>query len=349
VNFKTLLVTCRDFKGEDLPMVEPKPQPIKVVSVFRSEPTKDHVADYIPVGRMIKSSVLLSQESFFGSTAKDITEQPTIPVTVTDKGAGKLPVFKHYKTEEFLQPRPKQVQADANSLWPDKRADKGKAVYAAPTVLANICAATERSLMAINYFEFFAMVQKKALAVLAAKKSIREQHAAALDMISRISTSMGRCPEDITRQQSFILTSATVVRREAVLHQRKMPADVSDWLRVQPILTGTALFGPVASTAKPLLAEDLTRTTQEKFMSTGSSRKGNSNSSKPKQRRTDSRQSNQKGRTASSTSSASSRPRTDTKSKSDFQRDSYKSNRGGRSQQGKKPFHQRGAQGHSKK
>jgi hypothetical protein len=88
--------------GEDLPMVEPKPQPTKVTSAFRSEPAKDRIADYIPVGRMIKSSVLLSQESFFGSTAKDITEQPTIPVTVTDKGAGKQPVFRHkyYKTED---------------------------------------------------------------------------------------------------------------------------------------------------------------------------------------------------------------------------------------------------------
>jgi hypothetical protein len=67
---------------------------------------------------MIKSSVLLSQENFFGSTAKEVSEQPSLPVTVPDKGAGKLPVFKYkyYKKEKYLQPRPKQVEADANSL-----------------------------------------------------------------------------------------------------------------------------------------------------------------------------------------------------------------------------------------
>jgi hypothetical protein len=148
VNFKTLLATCREFMGDDLPMVEPKPTPTKVISAFRMEPVKDRVDDYIPMVHMIKSSVLLSQENFFGSTAKEISEQPTLPVTVPDKGAGKLPVFKskYYKTEDFLQPRPKQVQADANSLWPDKRADRAKAIYAAPKVLANIGAAAERSI-----------------------------------------------------------------------------------------------------------------------------------------------------------------------------------------------------------
>jgi hypothetical protein len=146
---------------------------------------------------MIKSAMILSQGSFFGSVAKEVTEQPAIPVTVTDKGAGKLPVFRHryYKTEDFLQPRPKQVQADANSLWPEMKADKSKAVYAAPKVLANTGAAAEGSLMAINYFEFFAMVQKKALTVLATKTSTKEQHAAALELISRISQSMhGKMP-----------------------------------------------------------------------------------------------------------------------------------------------------------
>jgi hypothetical protein len=54
-------------------------------------------------------------------------------------------------------------------LWPDKRADRAREIYAAPKVLANIGAAAERSLMAINYFE------KKALAVMAARKSTNEQ------------------------------------------------------------------------------------------------------------------------------------------------------------------------------
>jgi hypothetical protein len=62
-------------------------------------------------------------------------------VNVPDKkSAGKLPVFKakYYKMEIFLQPRPKQVEAEANSLWTDKRADRSKAIYTVPKVLANI-------------------------------------------------------------------------------------------------------------------------------------------------------------------------------------------------------------------
>jgi hypothetical protein len=75
-------------------MVEPKPTLPKVISAFRSEPTKDRVSDYIPVGNMIRSSVQLTRKNFFGNTAKEVSEQSTIPVTVPDKGAGKLPVFK---------------------------------------------------------------------------------------------------------------------------------------------------------------------------------------------------------------------------------------------------------------
>jgi hypothetical protein len=204
--------------------------------------------------------------------------------------------------------------------------------------------------MAINYFEFFALVQKKALSVMANTKSSKEHVAAALDIITKITTSMGRCLEVVTRQQTFILTSATVARRESVLHQHKMPTEASDWLRAQPFLTGTALFGPVAGRVKPLLAEHLARKTQEKFISSGSSRKESGTSSKQQQQRPNSRHASDRGRPASSASSATSRPRQESKPKPNFQRqDSYSSKRGGRSQKGKQPFHKGGAQGYSKK
>jgi hypothetical protein len=52
------------------------------------------------------------------------------------------------------------------------------------------------------------------------KKSSKEV-AEALELSLRIATSMGRCLEDVTRQQTFILASATVSRRVAVLLQHK--------------------------------------------------------------------------------------------------------------------------------
>jgi hypothetical protein len=302
VNFKTLLATFRDFMGEDLPPVEPKPRPTRVILAFRLEPEKERVADYIPVGHMIKSSVILAQENFFGSTAKELSELSTLPVTVPDKKTvGRLTVFKarFHRTEDYLQPRPKQVEA--NSLWPDKRIDKSKTVSMAPKVLANIGAAAERwrSLMAINYF---ALVQKKAISVIANKKSTKEQVAAALDISSQITASMGRCLEDVTRQQKYILTSATEARREAVFRQHKMPTEASDWLRAQPILTGTALFGPVAGKEKPLLLEHLVRKTQEKFISNSKSHRESGTSSYNQQQRPSSKQSSTKGRPASNSS-----------------------------------------------
>jgi hypothetical protein len=126
--------------------------------------------------------------------------------------------------------------------------DRSKPVPTAPKVLANIGAAAERSMMAINYFEFFAVVQMKAHVIMKDKRSSKEEVATALDLSVRVATSMGRCLEDVTRQQTFILASATVSRREAVLLQHKtlLPAEASDWLRAQPLLTGASLFGFVA-------------------------------------------------------------------------------------------------------
>jgi hypothetical protein len=41
VSFRALLATCREFMGDDLPTVQPKPQPTMFISSFRSEPVKE--------------------------------------------------------------------------------------------------------------------------------------------------------------------------------------------------------------------------------------------------------------------------------------------------------------------
>jgi hypothetical protein len=271
VSFKQLLATCREFMGDEIPAVEPKPDKLQVISQFRLETPKERVADYIPVTKLIKSAMLISQNSFFGTTSTKISEQPVIPISVPDKkSSGRMPVFhaKYYKTEDVLQHMPKKVQADANSLFTDKKIDNAKPVYIPAKTLANIGAAAERSLMAVNYFEFFALVQRKALAIVADRKASSTKKAAAMDIMAKITVSMGKCLEDVTRQQAYILTSTTVTRRDAILHDRQsLPGEVSDWLRAQPILIGPALFGPVANTARPLIQQDRERRTQDKYIS----------------------------------------------------------------------------------
>jgi hypothetical protein len=353
VSYRALLAACRDFMGEDLPMVEPAPTKTKIVSAFRSEPETERPADHIPISQLIKSTMALSQGNFFGYMPMDITEQPSVPVPATDKSAGKLPPFKfrYYKTEDHLQSRPTQVQPDAASLWPDKKFDKSRYISTAPKVLSNIGAAAQRSLLAINYFEYFAAVQAKALKVLANRKSSPAEIAAATDLLAKISASMGRCLEDITKQQAYILTSATVVRREAVLQQRKLPLTVQAWLRAQPILTGQALFGQVSSVAKPLLVEDLARRTSEKIAAVIPRRDGGVYS-KPKQqqqKRLDNRSSNN-NRSGQSSSAPASHNNSRSDSKPNYRNDS-KSGGGGpnRSQGKKKPFNQRGPKGQGKK
>jgi hypothetical protein len=86
-------------------------------------------------------------------------------------------------------------------------------------------------------------------------RSSEEEVAAALDLSMRVATSIGRCLEDVTKQQVYILAAATVTRREAVLlhHKSMLPTEASDWLRAQPLLTGKSLFGTVAAKTKPLL------------------------------------------------------------------------------------------------
>jgi hypothetical protein len=144
----------------------------------------------------------------------------------------------------------------------------------------------------------------------------------ATELLARISGSMGRCLEDITKQQAFILTSSTVVRREAVLQPRKLPSAVVDWLRAQPILTGQALFGPVSNVAKPLLAEDLARRTSEKIVAVIPCRDGGNSYNKPQQqqqKRTD-KQTTNKSRSAQSSNAPHPNSRSD--SKPSFRNDS---------------------------
>jgi hypothetical protein len=167
--------------------------------------------------------------------------------------------------EQRLQSRPTKVTPNVNSLWLEVMSDREKPGYTQPKVLSNIAVAAQRSLLAINYVEFFATVQRKAIHLLMDNTSETEERTAALDIVTRISPSMGRCLEDIA--QAFILTSSTAVRREAVLQQHELPDDVSNWLRAQPILAGEALFGSVTDIAKPLLELDLARRTLFRFMS----------------------------------------------------------------------------------
>jgi hypothetical protein len=110
----------------------------------------DFAADHIPVGPIIKSAVLLIQESFFGESAELITDQPNLPISAPDrKRSGKMPIFKakYYKAEDCLQAKPKDMDAEAKSLWPGRSVDYSKLVPTAPKGLANIGAAAERSMV----------------------------------------------------------------------------------------------------------------------------------------------------------------------------------------------------------
>jgi hypothetical protein len=106
--------------GEDIPRVTPLPPKTRVISAFRDPPEEEKVADYIPIGHLVKSSMVTSQTSFFGHTSLEFAERPPIPVNATDKSAGKLPGFKArcYRTEEQLQSRPTQVKPNASGRVP---------------------------------------------------------------------------------------------------------------------------------------------------------------------------------------------------------------------------------------
>jgi hypothetical protein len=164
-----------------------------------------------------------------------------------------------------------------------------------------------------------------------------------VDIISRISASMERCLEDITKQQAFILTSATVVRREAVLQQHKLPDDVSKWLRAKPVLSGDALFGSVADIAKPLIESDLVRRTSQKFIAAPGPRR---EPAKTQQSRRPNTQPSQGGRSANSTQSYKPTPTTDQRKSENFTFGSRSKPKGGYT---KKPFIQRGSKGQGRK
>jgi hypothetical protein len=297
----------------------------------------------------------------FGTVAATATEQPTMPVTLPAKKAVKRPRFKarFYKTEPILQHKPKLLEADASSLWPDKKVDVNKNLSIQPKFVANLGAAAEKSLMAINYFEYFARVQKKAHSILTNKESSPEEIAAALDIISRITKCMGRCVEDVAVQQAYILTATTVSLRDAVLKAVDLPKEASNWMTAQPILSGTAMFGPVAATLKPILKDSLVTRAQEKYLSVSSKPQASSRQhSKPADSSSKKQQYNQQKKHAPQhiQSSSSNRGRDNNnnnnnraRDKPNFTRDqTYQKSGGGGGARGRgkgKPFHQGGAKG----
>jgi hypothetical protein len=236
--------------------------------------------------------------------------------------------------------------------------DVNKNLSVQPKFVANLGAAAEKSLMAINYFEYFARVQKKAHSILTNKGSSTEEMAAALDIIARITRCMGRCMEDVAVQQAYILTATTVSLRDNVLKAVSLPKEANDWLTAQPILSGTAMFGTVSAILKPILKDSLLTRAQEKFLSVPSKqRTSSSQHNRPAdsfRKKPNNQQRSQAPRhTQSSSSSYRGRDRNNDNNRAkdvpSFTRDqAHPKSRGGGGARGRgkgKPFQQGGAKG----
>jgi hypothetical protein len=143
-------------------------------------------------------------------------------------------------------------------LWPDSSSkDKSSTMYVDTRTIDNIEASAQRLLMALNYCDFFAGAVNKAFKTIRKGKSTSVEAEAAMDLADRVRKSMGRCLEAVVQQQAYVLTAATAIKRDHVLKQHKssLQESVTQWLRAQPVLSATSLFGPVADKARPLLKE----------------------------------------------------------------------------------------------
>jgi hypothetical protein len=72
-----LLERCRSFMGDDMPQATPVPSKKRIFSSFCEPPEEERVADYIPIGLLVRESMKSSQSNFFGHTSLDFDESAT--------------------------------------------------------------------------------------------------------------------------------------------------------------------------------------------------------------------------------------------------------------------------------
>jgi hypothetical protein len=256
-SYREMLEVMETFLGDDLPSCSLPSKPRQFRSAIRAPLATLDPLRPLPISPLITTAILDAQKSFFNFDTQDVCSRPPLHIPPPLKAKKpSLPIFKEsfYSTpDSILSPKACALESDAATLWGSKDSTVKKFSLDDKTV-DNIESAARRSLLAINHSEWFLMALRRADEVILDDQATQEEYDDALWLNARLKESIGMCLETIARHNTFTLSTLVSTKRDAVLglHRDILHPGVQPFLRAQPLLNKTALFGPVAETARPL-------------------------------------------------------------------------------------------------
>jgi hypothetical protein len=260
VKFTDLLNQMEFYLGDDLPPSVASPLPAPCRSAIRATKDAPAAVRHLPISPLITSSFLKAQNDRLGFSTSDNSTRPPVHFKPSFPSRGKpnaLPRFKkqYYKTEEdILKSVPAVLEPDASSLW----GSKPPSVPSSFTVTLNEMDKTEtvarRSLLALNSCEWFLASLIKSDTVPSDEDATQDEYNDALLFSKRIKESIGMCLETIASNQTCLLSSLLLQKMDSVLkgHSGAIHPGLVPFLRAQPLLSGTSIFGEVSELAKEM-------------------------------------------------------------------------------------------------
>jgi hypothetical protein len=206
---------------------------------------------HLPISSLIKSSFLNVQKTRFNRILhfRHFFEAPVhfMPIFRNRSKPHTLPKFRkrYYQTEEdILQPVPAVLELDASSLW-------GSVPPTVPTTFTvplsdmdRTETVARRTLLALNSCEWFQASLIKSDNILSDDNSTQDEFNDAVLFSRRIKESIGMCLETIASNQTLLLSSLLLQKRDSLLegHAGAIHPGLVQFLRAQPLLNSTAIF-----------------------------------------------------------------------------------------------------------
>jgi hypothetical protein len=277
VKYTELIEQMAVYLGDDLPTCTVSPLPAPCRSAIRATRAIPDAVRPLPLSPLITSSVLRAQKLRLGFASLDISTRPPvhfIPLK-TDRKLHAMPSFKYqyYKTEEdILQPIAAVLEPDASSLWGSKPPVVPCSLNVLTVDLNKTETVARRSLLALNSCEWFLASLVKVDSILTDENATQVQFDDATLFSRRVKESIGMCLESIAENQAFLLSSLLLQKRETLLKgpSGAIHPGLVPFLKAQPLLNGTAIFGKVSELARDLQdanKADRTFSTMEKAVS----------------------------------------------------------------------------------
>jgi hypothetical protein len=271
----------------------PKPR-----SMVREPLTPKDSSDVLPLSSLVRENLLKKHSELVGKEDASLDGLLAFP-SRSNKGqflkAAQFPA-KYYRIEtDPISHSAGKLDHDFNTLWSEPQKEPSH-IRSDSRSFVGIETASRRSLITLSHLEWFtkgidsifeslseSVRTRESVRVREAshvmdyggdsdqdreaaleRESVRNrQDARLISLGKRLTSSIGRVSETVVEEQSQILSTTVLTRRDSTLYHLRetAPTNVKTWLRNQPFLQQSSLFGKVSDAGAPLLESHEKRST----------------------------------------------------------------------------------------